>query len=276
MRFLTNMKQLYKFLMAGMKSSKGNHTWVTGEWYKIEGELQICTQTHANGFHGSENPLDALNYVSGEIVAVVEVRGNSIKSDDKECWSEMRVVKAYEWTKEDSVALAIFSAELVIDKFEVKFSTDKHPRMAIESAKSWLVNPIEINRLAAVRASNAATRAADDATRAAAYAAGAAARAAVYAAAYAADTAADAADAAAAAGGAADAAGGAAAYAADAAYAAARAAYASDEAIYASDAAAGAAGAAAADGDATTAYASTKQKINDWMIERIKSLKEIY
>ena len=40
------------------------------------------------------------------------------KQKDKQVWSDMKVIKAWKWTKRDSVALSIYSAELVIENFE--------------------------------------------------------------------------------------------------------------------------------------------------------------
>lgn len=51
----------------------------------------------------------------------------------------MRIVKAYKWTPQDSVKLAIYSAELVIDIFEKQYPDDKRPRLAIEAAKAYLL-----------------------------------------------------------------------------------------------------------------------------------------
>ena len=79
----------------------------------------------------------------------MEAEGESDKEKDKQAWSKMRIVKAYEWTKEDSVALAIFSAELCIKNFEKECPDDKRPREAIEAAKKWLKDPTEENESAA-------------------------------------------------------------------------------------------------------------------------------
>jgi len=85
-----------------------------GEWQHTEGKLNICN----NGLHCSKYPDQAFSYVKGEILAIVETKGKSIKENDKERWESMRIVKAYNWTKKDSVELAIYAAELVIDIFE--------------------------------------------------------------------------------------------------------------------------------------------------------------
>ena len=80
----------------------------------------------------------------------------------------MRIVKAYHWKKEDSVALTIYSAELVIGIYEKKYPNDTRPRDATEAAKKWLAEPTEANRTRAANAANAAAHAAANAAYAAA------------------------------------------------------------------------------------------------------------
>ena len=160
----------YKFLKEGLKSENGDTSWKLNEWQKYEGELDMC---HA-GFHCSKGKYQAFSYVQGEILAQVEVKGKSIKEKDKEVWSEMRVVKLWKWQKKDSVALAIYSAELVIDNFEKVYPDDKRPREAIEAAKRYLKDPSEKNRSAAESAESAAWSAASAAWSAASAASAAA------------------------------------------------------------------------------------------------------
>jgi hypothetical protein len=100
--------------------------------------------------------LQAFRYVAGEIVAEVEVRGRSIVKDDKECWSEMRIVRAWKWTKKDSVSLAILVAEKVLPIYEKKYPKDDRPRKAIEAARKVLESNTEKNRKAAAEAAGAA------------------------------------------------------------------------------------------------------------------------
>lgn len=159
----------YKFFREGFKSEYGAHTWEIGKWYKHIGKLDMCNA----GFHCSKRMGEALSYVQGEIVAEVECRGESIIGDDKEVWEEMRIVKCWKWTKTDSVKLAIFAAEQVIDIYEMEQPKDDRPRKAIEAAKNWLDNPTEENGDVARAASWAARVAARYAgyARAARYAA---------------------------------------------------------------------------------------------------------
>jgi hypothetical protein len=155
-------KKLWKtLLLKGGKlvSDSGNQTWEIGKWYKIDGDVEMCER----GFHASENIIDAMGYANPEALALVEARGKILKQDDQQCASEMRLIKAWEWTKPDSVALAIYAAELVIKNFEREFPGDKRPRLAIEAAKAWLKNPTEENRSAAESAARSAWSAAESA-----------------------------------------------------------------------------------------------------------------
>ena len=160
----------YKFLQLkrnGIVSGYNNDfKWKVGKWYKIDGDLEMCE----NGFHCSVKPLDALGYVSGEVLAIAEVRGKSEKQDNKQCWSEMRISKAYKWTKKDSVALSVYSAELVIKNFEKKYPDDDGPRKAIKAAKKVLKNDTAKNRSAAWSARSARS-AAESAAESAAWSA---------------------------------------------------------------------------------------------------------
>ena len=148
--------KLYKTLKKGLKSKHGNVKWKLGEWQKCEGELKMCS----NGFHCSEKILDAMGYIAPEVIAEVEVRGKHLKQPDKQCWEEMRIVKKWNWTKKDSVSLAIYSAELVLDNFEKEYPDDKRPREAIEAAKKVLRNNTPKNRNAAESAARSAESAA--------------------------------------------------------------------------------------------------------------------
>lgn len=174
-------KTCYKFLRlidGKIKSENGNQIWEIGKWYKIKDELNMC---HV-GFHCSEEIYQAFSYVQGEILAEVEVRGEHLSEKDKEVWSEMKIIKAWKWQKKDSVALAIYSAELVLPNFEKEYPEDKRPRQAIEAAKGVLFEDTEENRSAAESAAVAALTAARSAALAARSAARSAAQSAALAA----------------------------------------------------------------------------------------------
>ena len=159
----------YKFLITGLKSQSGNLKWKIGKWVH-EDKLSMCSR----GLHCSKQINQAFSFVQGEILAKVEVKGKSIIENDKECWTDMRIVKAWKWTKKDSVSLAIYAAELVIDIYENKYSNDDRPRKAIEAAKYWLKYPSKKSANAATSAAYAATSAANAANASANAAANAA------------------------------------------------------------------------------------------------------
>ena len=155
----------YKFLnlvKGKIKSAHGNCVWEVGQW-KTEEDIDICSK----GFHCSDTILDALSYVKGEVLSVVETKGKNIKQNDKSVWESMRLVKAYEWTKNDSVSLSIFSAELCLKNFEKLYPNDNRPRLAIEATKEYLKNPTEENGSAAWSAARSAESAAESARSAA-------------------------------------------------------------------------------------------------------------
>ena len=152
------MKKQYrwKFLREGMKSNSGDCIWKIGEQKVFKDELVMCER----GFHCSRDVWQAFSYVQGEILARVEISGRHEVQADKEVWEKMKVVKAYKWQKKDSVELAIYAAELVIDIYEKQYPDDDRPRKAIEAAKTYLKSPTDKNRQAAAWAARAAARAA--------------------------------------------------------------------------------------------------------------------
>ena len=149
----------WKFLKEGMKSNSGNVQWKKRVWKHFNGTLEMCEA----GFHCSKTIYQAFSYVQGEILAQVEVKGKSIVRNDKEVWESMRVVKTWKWQKKDSVAFAIYSANLVIGIYEKQYPNDNRPRKAIEAAKKWLKNPTEENRSAAESVAESAVWAAESA-----------------------------------------------------------------------------------------------------------------
>ncbi len=151
----------YRYKSLPEDKAPHGHKFRKGKWYK-EDDIEICER----GFHCSKNLVDAIGYVTPGWVAKVEVRGESQTQDDKEVWSEMRIVEWYKWTKKDSVSLAIYSAELVLKNYEKKYK-DKAPREAIEAAKKVLKNDTRKNQAAAGSAAGSAESAARSAARSA-------------------------------------------------------------------------------------------------------------
>ena len=145
------------------KTSHG-HKWRKGKWYRINGKLELCE----NGFHCSDNFIDAMGYVTPCFMAVVEVRGEHINDDDKSVHEEMKVLNWVEWTKKDSISLAVFAADLVLENYELQYPDDKRPRNAIEAAKRVLKNNTTKNKSAAKSAAESAESAAWSAAESAA------------------------------------------------------------------------------------------------------------
>ena len=149
----------YKFLVSKdnkIKSYNGDCEWKIKEKKIFNGDLSMCK----SGFHCSKTIYQAFSYVQGDILAEVEVGGNKIISNDKEVYSEMKILRAWKWKKEDSVALAIYSAKLCLKNFEKVYPDDKRPRQAIEAAINYLKEPTKENMSAAMSAGSDAWSAA--------------------------------------------------------------------------------------------------------------------
>ena len=136
----------YKFLTAEMESKNGDcGKWVLGEWKRHEGPLEMCH----SGFHYCKEPLDAFEYVAyGDILTVVEARGDEITEGDKTVAREMRVVKVLD-TKRVAVRFAVACARRSLPRYEKDYPGDKRVRAAVEAAEAYLKDPSKANRSAA-------------------------------------------------------------------------------------------------------------------------------
>jgi hypothetical protein len=70
-----------------------------------------------------------------------------LQKDGKQDWAWWVLKNALK--KPQSVEIAVYAAESVLQIFEKKYPEDKRPRKAIETAKAWLKNPCEETRMAA-------------------------------------------------------------------------------------------------------------------------------
>ena len=145
----------WKFLEVGLKSNHDGSTWTIGKWRKVAPPMQECV-----GLNACRYIQDALSYVQEPILALVEIGGKIISSDDKDTCERMRIVKTWKWTKKNSVALAIYSAEICLLDYEKLYPDDKRIRDAIEKARAVLKTDTEKNRSAASAARGAAESAA--------------------------------------------------------------------------------------------------------------------
>ena len=129
--------------------------WKIGKW------RTVCTPTEeCKGLNACETIIDAINFVSPDAIAEVEIFGGCIKGDNKVTCERMRIIRAWKWEKEDSVALAIFAARLCLKDFEDVYPEDDRPRKAIEAAENDQQNPSDAARSAAESARSAAWSAA--------------------------------------------------------------------------------------------------------------------
>lgn len=238
----------YKFLRLANDNDNqiishiGNCRWTLGVWQSVP-SVVMCQ----SGFHCSKRPYSAFSWTPGEILASVEVDGESIVHDDKEAWQHMRIIRAWKWRKQDSVAFAIFTSSAVLQHYEQDYPQDTRPRTAIEAARAWLEVPSKENEAAAYMASAETYAAAESATYATRMS-----EASAHAAAYAAS---------------------AASYT-EATYAAARvAAYAAAAAAYAARAAAAYAARPVSTAEAMEALFI--EMMDHWMQERIAVLEEV-
>ena len=65
-----------------------------GEWLSESLPITLCEK----GLHASLCPFDALQYAPGPNLALVELRGEIIKGDDKLCASERRIIARFDAT----------------------------------------------------------------------------------------------------------------------------------------------------------------------------------
>ena len=168
----------WKALRAGLTSQYDGSKWKIGKWRKLPEVTELCV-----GFNCSPRVIDAMRYVSMEILVRVDVGGTVIEGGDKWTCQKMRVVEAWHWPKEESVRLAIFAAELCLQNWENVYPNDDRPRKAVEAAKAWLENPCDGTAASAAWSARSAASAA-------AYAAWYAARSAAWSAARSAESAA--------------------------------------------------------------------------------------
>ena len=119
------MSCLWKTLDGRMATCRTGFRWEVGKWYKSDKESDLSD----DGFCGSENIIYAMEHIAPVYLAKVEVRGKRYKTRgwsmhdggpayNKQMWPEMRIIKAWEWRKDDSIALAIFAAGLCQESLE--------------------------------------------------------------------------------------------------------------------------------------------------------------
>jgi hypothetical protein len=167
----------YKFLrLKGDQviSDWDGSAWKKDEWRDIAGNPVL----YAQGFYAADSITDAVQWF-GNVLAEVEVRGHSVPGRVMSAHQGMRVTRAWKFSSQDWLDLAIHTAGLVLPIFESRFPDDNRPRAAIEAgsaadAADAAGSAANIGARSAAHAARAAVAAADAMTRkadAAAYAA---------------------------------------------------------------------------------------------------------
>jgi hypothetical protein len=168
---------MYKFLR--LKDDQVISDWDESVWTKNEWrDIAHSPVLFAQGFYASDCITDAVQWF-GNVLAEVEVRGRSVPGRVMSVHQGMRATRAWNFSRQDWVDLAIYTAELVLPIFESRFPDDNRPRTAIESgsaaeAADAAGSAANIGARSAAHAARAAVAAADAMTRtadAAAYAA---------------------------------------------------------------------------------------------------------
>ena len=167
----------YKFLR--LKNDQVVSDWDGSVWKKNEWrDIASNPVLYAQGFYASDCITGALQWF-GNVLAEVEVRGQSVPGRVMSAHQGMRITRAWKFSRQDWLDLAIYTAELVLPIFESRFPYDKRPRTAIKNgsaadAADAAGSAADIGARSAAHAARAAVAAADAITRtadAAAYAA---------------------------------------------------------------------------------------------------------
>jgi hypothetical protein len=167
----------YKFLR--LKNGQVISDWDESIWERNEWrDIAIAPVLQAQGFYATERIADAVPWF-GNVLAEVEVRGLSVAGNVVTAHQGMRITRAWKFSRQDWVDLAIHAAWLVLPIFESRFPDDKRPRAALQSGSAVAAaraagGAADIGARSAGHAARAAAAAADARTRtadAAAYAA---------------------------------------------------------------------------------------------------------
>ena len=106
----------YKFLR--FKNGQVISDWDESAWEKNQWrDLAWNPVLFAQGFYASECITDALQWF-GNVLAEVEVRGQSLRGRVMSAHQGMRIARAWQFSRQDWLDLAIYTAELVLPIFE--------------------------------------------------------------------------------------------------------------------------------------------------------------
>jgi hypothetical protein len=142
-------EQLYKVLDGERRPIHGGKgQWLPeGEWMPPVADIEPC----ARGYHVCT--WGRLVRWLGPVIWEAEGRGECIVADDKQVWSEARLVRRLDnWNPRTQRLFACDCAERVLHLFEAKRPDDKRPREAIRIARLYAEGKATEDELAAARA----------------------------------------------------------------------------------------------------------------------------
>ena len=129
----------YKALMKNGIGPYSNFQWPLpkngkpGKWVHTKGEIVICE----NGIHYCESELQLLDWLQEEIYEI-EVKGKTIRDDDKSASRSGRLVRKLDtWNERTARLFACDCAEHVLHIFHEKYPDDMRPDEAIETARRY-------------------------------------------------------------------------------------------------------------------------------------------
>jgi hypothetical protein len=103
-----------------------------GKWLPKVETLDMC----ASGYHYAKQS-DIIDWLNEQIFEV-EVKGKTIKGDNKSAAQQIRFVrKCAKWNDKSARLFACDCAERVLPLYEKEYPDDKRPRMAIETARKF-------------------------------------------------------------------------------------------------------------------------------------------
>ena len=118
-------------------SAHDKSPWTVGEWREVPAPVKEC-----EGLNCCEYIVDAMRYVNMEVLAEVEIDGKRITGDDKITVQRMRIIRAWHWTREDTVLLVAYETKFYLEYLKKESRLNKiHSKKEIEFAEMLIENP---------------------------------------------------------------------------------------------------------------------------------------
>jgi hypothetical protein len=122
MKMVNKAWKSLKYIDGKIKSGNGDCTWKVGKWQKPIKGVDICNK----GYHASKLIIDAMRYVDCEVIAEVEYKGEIVEQDDKLVAENIKIIRAWYWTKKDSMKASIYFVKQAMKYVDKKKFPDVH------------------------------------------------------------------------------------------------------------------------------------------------------